>query len=97
MKMNGYRRDQRRFLNRRSQSTVQVKRLDNYADILMDVLEQYAEEIDASIVPYNKKSTEETMMIKGLRKSSQEATNRKTHMENVEGIAVEIAKRLGHM
>ena len=33
MKMNGYRRDQRRFLNRRSQSTVQVKRLDNYADI----------------------------------------------------------------
>lgn len=95
MKMNGYRRDQRRFLNRRSQSTVQVKRLDNYADILMDVLEQYAEEIDASIVPYNKKSTEETMMIKGLRKSSQEATNRKTHMENVEGIAVEIAKRLG--
>ena len=95
MKMNGYRRDQRRFLNRKSQSIVQAKRLDNYSDLLLDILEEYADEIDSSIVPYNKKSTEETMMIKGLRKSSQETTNRKTHMENVEGIAVEIAKKLG--
>lgn len=83
------------YINNRSKSAVQAKRLDNYSDLLLDILEDYAEEIDSSIVPYNKKSVEETMMIKGLRKSSQETTNRKTHMENVEGIAVEIAKKLG--
>ena len=95
MKINGYRRDTKRFLNRNSKSIVQTQRLDNYSSLILDILEEYANEIDSSIIPYNKKSSEETMMIKGLRKSSQETTNRKIHMENVEGIAVEIAKKLG--
>ena len=95
MKINGYRRDTKRFLNKNSKSIVQTQRLDNYSSLILDILEEYANEIDSSIIPYNKKSSEETMMIKGLRKSSQETTNRKIHMENVEGIAVEIAKKLG--
>lgn len=84
-----------RKLKNKFPSKVQTKRLDNYSESLLEVLEEYANEIDAAIFPYNRKSCEETMMVTGIRKSSQDTTNRKTHMENVEGIAVEIAKRLG--
>lgn len=86
---------QKKFKNHASQSTVQVKRLDNYSDDLLKALEEYADEIDSAILPYNRKSTEKTMMVTGIRKSSQETTNRKTHMDNAAGIAVEIAKKLG--
>lgn len=44
---------------------------------------------------YNKKSCNETMMVKGLRKFSGETTVRKTHQEDVEKITKEIAKKLG--
>jgi len=81
--------------NKKSLSSVQKKRIDNYSDEILQALEKYANEIETVLLSYNKKSCEETMMVKGLRKSSQDTTNRKTHMENVEGIAVEIAKKLG--
>lgn len=58
-------------------------------------LEKYANEIDMVLTLYNKKSCDETMMIKGLRKSSGETTVRKTHQEDVEKITKEIAKKLG--
>lgn len=95
MQIGSIKSNQENYKNNKSKSTVQARRLENYSDVLKEVLEQYAEEIEAAILPYTKKSCEETMMIKGLRKSSQETTNRKTHMENVEGIAVQIAKKLG--
>ena len=84
-----------RYANENSKSTVQLKRLDNYSDDLLSIIEDYSDEIDAVITQYNRKSCNETMMATGTRKSSQETTNRKTHMENMEGIAVEIAKKLG--
>ena len=58
-------------------------------------LEKYANEIDMVLTLYNKKSCDETMMIKGLRRSSGETTVRKTHQEDVEKITKEIAKKLG--
>ena len=58
-------------------------------------LEKYANEIDMVLTLYNKKSCNETMMVKGLRKSSGETTVRKTHQEDVEKITKEIAKKLG--
>lgn len=58
-------------------------------------LEKYANEIDMVLTLYNKKSCNETMMVKGLRKFSGETTVRKTHQEDVEKITKEIAKKLG--
>ena len=58
-------------------------------------LEKYANEIDMVLTLYNKKSCDETMMVKGLRRSSGETTVRKTHQEDVEKITKEIAKKLG--
>ena len=58
-------------------------------------LEKYANEIDMVLTVYNKKSCDETMMVKGLRRSSGETTVRKTHQEDVEKITKEIAKKLG--
>lgn len=87
--------NKKEYSNEKSKGKIQSQRLENYSDMLLDILEQYADEIGSTLIAYNKKSCEETMMIKGLRKSSQETTNRKTHMENLEGIAVEIAKKLG--
>lgn len=85
----------KKFFNRFSLSKIQKKRLDNYSNGILQVLEEYSSEIDSSILPYNRKSCEETMMVIGVRKSLQATTNRKTHMENVEGIAVEIASKIG--
>ena len=59
------------------------------------MLDEYANEIDSTILAYNRKACEQTMMVSAARRYSQETTTRKTHMENVEGIAVEIAKKLG--
>ena len=85
--------EENRYKNTSSQSLVQVKRLDNYSDEILEVLEEYANEIESSMIPYNRKLGETTMMASGTRKSSQKTTNRKTHIENVTGIAVEIAKK----
>ncbi len=60
--------------------------------ISMQELEEYSSEISAVIDDYNRKSTEETMMVKGIRKSNQETTNRKTHQQNLANVAVRIAK-----
>ena len=86
---------QKKYKNVSSQSAVQIKRLDNYSEELLAVLDEYSNEIDSAISPYDRKSTEETMMVSSLRRASQETTTRKMHMENMEGIAVEIAKKLG--
>ena len=81
--------------NKKSLSMVQKKRIDNYSSEILEALEKYASEIENVLLSYNRKTCEETMMIKGFRKSSQDTINRKTHTENAEGIAVEIAKKLG--
>jgi len=58
-------------------------------------LDEFYPEIEATIDDYNRKSCEETMMVKDFRKSNQNTTNRKTHSENLANIAVRISKRLG--
>lgn len=63
--------------------------------IYLKRLEKYANEIDMVLTKYNKKSCDETMMVKGLRKSCAETTNRKTHQEDLEKIVKEMAKKLG--
>ena len=52
--------------------------------IALKRLERYANEIDMVLTKYNKKSCNETMMVKGLRKSCGETTNRKIHTEDLE-------------
>ncbi len=47
------------------------------------------------LTKYNKKSCDETMMVKGLRKSNPETTNRKIHQEDLEKIVAQMAKGLG--
>lgn len=80
---------------------IPLKRLEKYTKEINQVLEkqealreleEYSSEISSVIMDYNRKSCEETMMVKGLRKSCQETTNRKTHQENLANIAVRIAK-----
>lgn len=66
------------------EKVLQLKRLERYMPI-----------IDSVLTEYNKKSCDETMMIKGYRKSCEETTNRKTHMENHECLSAEIAQALG--
>lgn len=58
-------------------------------------LEKYANEIDMVLTRYNKKSCNETMMIKGPRKSCEESTNRKIHAEDLEKTVAQLAKGLG--
>lgn len=58
-------------------------------------LSKYENEIDMVLTKYNKKSCDETMMVKGLRKSNPETTNRKTHQEDLEKIVAQMAKELG--
>ncbi len=80
---------------------IPIKRLEGYTEEISQALEkqqalkelgEYSSEIDFVLTDYNRKSCEETMMVKGLRKSCQETTNRKTHTENLTNIAVMIAK-----
>lgn len=80
---------------------IPLKRLEKYSEEInqalekrqaMQELEEYSTEISSVITDYNRKSCEETMMVKGLRKSCQETTNRKTHQENLANIALRIAK-----
>ena len=83
-----------RFKNTKSIAQVGAVRLNYYSDIIIDALEKYVEEIESTLLAYNRKSCNETMMVNLLRSSSENTTRRKTHMENLEGIAVEIAKKL---
>lgn len=78
-----------------SKNRIPLKRLEKYASDIKEVfqgLEEYSSEISSVLNDYNRKSCEETMMVKGLRKSCQETTNRKTHQENLANIATRIAK-----
>ena len=61
----------------------------------MERLAKYASTINDVLTEYNRKSTDETMMVKTFRSSNIETTRRKTHMENVENVASKIAGRLG--
>ena len=45
----------------------------------LELLEEYSAEIKSVLDDYNRKSTEETMMVRGTRKSNQETTNRKNY------------------
>ena len=58
-------------------------------------LAKYSNEIDTVLTRFNKKSCNETMMIKGVRKSREESTNRKTHTEDLEKIVAQMAKGIG--
>lgn len=64
-------------------------------EIALKRLEKYANEIDMVLTRYNKKSCNETMMIKGPRKSCEESTNRKIHAEDLEKTVAQLAKGLG--
>lgn len=78
-----------------SGNRIPLKRLEQYAKEIEEALHElgeYSSEISSVITDYNRKSCEETMMVKGLRKSCQETTNRKTHQENLANIAARIAK-----
>ncbi len=61
----------------------------------MKRLNKYASVINFVLTDYNRKSTDETMMIKSFRKSDVESTNRKTHSENLETIAGFLAEQIG--
>ena len=61
----------------------------------MERLNKYASVINFVLTDYNRKSADETMMIKSFRKSNIESTNRKTHSENLESIAGFLAERIG--
>lgn len=58
-------------------------------------LAKYANEIDMVLTKYSKKSCDETMMVKGPRKSNAQTTNRKIHTEDLEKTVAQIAKGLG--
>ena len=58
-------------------------------------LAKYANEIDMVLTKYNKKSCNETMMVKGARKSCGETTNRKIHAEDLEKDVAQMAKGIG--
>ena len=78
-----------------SRDIIRLRRLEKYAEDIekaLQELEEYSSEISSVLADYNRKSCEETMMVKGLRKSCQETTNRKTHQENLANIAIRIAK-----
>ena len=62
--------------------------------VAMKILEKYANEIDMVLTKYNKKSCNQTMMVKGLRKSCQDTTNRKIHQEDLELVVAQMAKGL---
>ena len=79
------------FQGRAVDKTKQFKR-----QLELKRLEKYANEMDMVLTIYNKKSCNETMMVKGLRRSSGETTVRKTHQEDVEKITKEIAKNQLH-
>lgn len=83
---------------------ISIERLGAYTNEIEEVLkkqesikelEEYYPEIEATMDGYNRKSCEETMMVKGYRKSDQNTTNRKTHSENLANIAVRISRRIG--
>lgn len=61
----------------------------------MKRLGKYASVINLCLTDYNRKSADETMMIKSFRKSDIESTNRKTHSENLENIATLMAEGIG--
>lgn len=61
----------------------------------MERLNKYASIINLVLTDYNRKSADETMMIKSFRKSDIESTNRKTHSENLENIAALMAEGIG--
>ena len=87
--------EQEHLINQKSTAIIQSKRLENYSNEIKEALESYAEEIDASILPYNRTSSGKTMALRLVRTSTQKTQNRKTHQEMVEMLAVECAKRLG--
>lgn len=84
--LNKVRRTKEKFVDEKGylSKTIQIKRLAKYAN-----------EIDMVLTKYNKKSCNETMMVKGARKSCGETTNRKIHAEDLEKTVAQIAKGLG--
>ena len=78
----------RTIKNRFREETGYLKRT-----IQMRRLEKYAEIIESVIAQYDRKSHDKTMMIKGTRKDREDTTNRRTHQDDVAGIVSIIAKK----
>ena len=98
MEISGIKQNSTNYTNTSSLAAVQTARVENYADEIeeaLDILEEYAEEIQPSILSYNKSSVSKTMALILFRNSSQRAQNRKTHQEMVEGLVKIAAKELG--
>ncbi len=98
MEISGIKQNNENYTNTSSLAAVQTARVENYADEIeeaLDILEEYAEEIQPSILSYNKSSVSKTMALILFRNSSQRAQNRKTHQEMVEGLVKIAAKELG--
>ena len=83
------------YTNKDSLAKVQTKRIDNYSEKLVRVLEIYEAEIGPVIGAYNKNSSEKTMGVRQARNSSRRIQDRRSHQDMVEGLAVECATRLG--
>lgn len=83
------------YTNKESLAKVQAKRVDNYSEKLVRVLETYETEIGPVIGAYNKNSSEKTMGVRQARNSSRRIQDRRAHQDMVEGLAVECARRLG--
>lgn len=85
-RINNVKSIKKKFIDKKGylSKTIQVRRLAKYAN-----------EIDMVLTKYNKKSCNETMMVKGARKSCGETTNRKIHAEDLEKTVAQIAKGLG--
>lgn len=84
----------RRNINQAKEKFVDTK---GYLSKMIQIkrLAKYANEIDMVLTKYNKKSCDETMMVKGPRKSNAQTTNRKIHTEDLEKTVAQIAKGLG--
>lgn len=84
--INGFKTLQHKFKDEIGylEKTIKVRRLAKYAEIINSVLNTY-----------NRKSHDKTMMVKGTRRHREDTTNRKTHQEDVEGIATIAAKKIG--
>lgn len=84
-----------RYTNEKSLAKVQGKRIDNYSEEILKAMEQYSEEIGSVIYGYNYGSTDKTMALNLLRRSTVKIQNRGMHQEMVAGLATECAKKLG--
>ena len=86
----------KRYTNKKSLSTVQGKRIEEYSEginhAIEDVFDKYSAQIAPSFTEYIRRTGDVTMMLPTTRITSAETTNRLVHMKNVEDLATKIAE-----